>query len=50
METETPRELEVDKETIVVETLEDRDVPEELEAWESGSERGDCDSEHDKEE
>ena len=48
METEAPRELEMDKETSVVETPEDRDVPEEPEVWDSGSERGDWDSEHDE--
>ena len=50
METDTPRELGVDKESSAVETSEDRDVPEEPEACDSGSERGDWDAELDEEE
>ena len=41
METEPPGEPERDKRTSTVETPEDCDVPEEPEAWDSGSERGD---------
>ena len=41
METDTSRELRNDKVPTVVETTEDRDVPDEPEAWDSGSERGD---------
>ena len=50
METDTPRELEKDKETSLVETPENRDVPEEPESWDSGSERGDRESKPDEEE
>ena len=41
METEPPGEPDRDKRTSTVETPEDMDVPEEPEAWDSGSERGD---------
>ena len=41
METEPPGEPDGDKRTSTVETPEDMDVPEEPEAWDSGSER--CD-------
>ena len=41
METEQPGEPVGDKITSTVETPEDMDVPEEPEAWDSGSERGD---------
>ena len=41
METEPPGEPDVDKRTSTVETPEDMDVPEEPEAWDSGSKRGD---------
>ena len=41
METEPPGELYRDERTRAVETPEDVDVPEEPEAWDSGSERGD---------
>ena len=41
IETEPPGEPGRDKRTSTVETPEDVDVPEELEAWDSGSERGD---------
>ena len=41
METEPPGEPDRDKRTSTVETPEDVDVPEEPEAWDSGSERGD---------
>ena len=41
METEPPGEPDIDKGTSTVETPEDMDVPEEPEAWDSGSERGD---------
>ena len=41
METEPPGESERDKRASTVETPEDVDVPEEPEAWDSGSERGD---------
>ena len=40
METEPPGEPDRDKRTSTVET-EDAEVPEEPEAWDSGSERGD---------
>ena len=49
METDATRELRQDKEASAVETTEDRDVPEEPEAWDSGSERGDWDPEPDEE-
>ena len=41
METEPPGELDRDKRASTAETAEDVDVPEEPEAWDSGSERGD---------
>ena len=41
METEPPGELDTDKRASAAETAEDVDVPEEPEAWDSGSERGD---------
>ena len=41
METEPPGEPDRDKRTSTAETAEDVDVPEEPEAWDSGSERGD---------
>ena len=41
METEPPGDSERDNRTSTVETPEDLDVPEEPEAWDSGSERGD---------
>ena len=41
METEPPGESERDKRACTVETPEDGDVPEEPEAWDSGSEGGD---------
>ena len=41
METEPPGEPERDKRTSTVEAPEDGDVPEEPEAWDSGSERAD---------
>ena len=41
METEPPGEPDRDKRTSTVETPEDVDVPEEPEAWDLGSERGD---------
>ena len=41
METEPPGEPERDKRVSTVETPEDVDVPEEPEAWDLGSERGD---------
>ena len=41
METEPPGESDRDKRASAVETPEDMDVPEEPEAWYSGSERGD---------
>ena len=41
METEPPGEPDRDKCAKTVETAEDVDVPEEPEAWDSGSERGD---------
>ena len=41
METEPPGESKWDKRTSTVETPEDGDVPEEPEACDSGSERGD---------
>ena len=51
METEPRGELGGDKEASTVETSEDLEVPEEPEAWDSGSERGDdCDPEPDEEE
>ena len=50
MDSDTPTELGVDKEASAVETPNTMDVPEEPEAWDSGSERGDWDPEPDKEE
>ena len=41
METDASKEFGVDNETSVVETLEDMDVPEKPEAWDSGSKRDD---------
>ena len=41
METEPPGEPDGDKRVSTTETPEDVDVPEEPEAWDSGSERGD---------
>ena len=41
METEPPGEPDRGKSARAVETVEDVDVPEEPEAWDSGSERGD---------
>ena len=41
METEQPGESDRDKTVSTAETAEDVDVPEEPEAWDSGSERGD---------
>ena len=41
METEPPGELDRGKSARAAETAEDVDVPEEPEAWDSGSERGD---------
>ena len=41
METEPPGEPDGDKRASTAETAEDVDVPEEPEAWDSGSERGD---------
>ena len=41
METEPPGELDGDKRASTAETAEDVDVPEEPEAWDSGSERSD---------
>ena len=41
METEPPGEPDGDKRVSTVETPDDVDVPEEPEAWDSGSERGD---------
>ena len=40
-DTEPPGELDGDKRASMAETSEDVDVPEEPEAWDSGSERGD---------
>ena len=50
MDTDTPGELGGDNEASAVETPEDRDVPEEPEAWDSDSARGDWDPEPDEEE
>ena len=50
METDTSGDLRKDKGASMVETTEDRDVPEEPEAWDSGSERGEEDPEPDEEE
>ena len=41
METEPPGEPDRDKRVSTAETAEDVDVPEETEAWDSGSKRGD---------